>query len=110
MGTGLRRTYRKAKNLVWQFEMMGRETSDDSSWHELRKSTKALGYQLRILKPVWPKIMNASVDEIFAATLACLAARFSFRDFPVFLDIVCRGDLSDIAGPLIMGAWVVPIP
>ena len=27
VGIGLRRTYRKAKNLVWQFEMMGHETS-----------------------------------------------------------------------------------
>jgi hypothetical protein len=64
VGIGLRQTYRKAKNLVWQFEMMGLETSDDNTWHELRKSAKALGYQLRLLKPIWPKMMNASVDEI----------------------------------------------
>ena len=50
------------------------------------------------------------MDEVLAAVLACLAARFSFRDFPDFLVIVCRGDLSDIAGPLIAGAWLVPIP
>jgi CHAD domain-containing protein len=64
VGIGLRKTYRKAKNLVWQFEMMGHETSDDNTWHDLRKSAKALGYQLRLLKPIWPKMMNASVDEI----------------------------------------------
>jgi CHAD domain-containing protein len=64
VGIGLRRTYRKAKNLVWQFEVMGHERSDDNTWHELRKSAKALGYQLRLLKPIWPKIMNVSVDEI----------------------------------------------
>jgi CHAD domain-containing protein len=64
VGIGLRRTYRKAKNLVWQFEVMGHETGDDNTWHELRKSAKALGYQLRLLKPIWPKVMNASVDEI----------------------------------------------
>jgi CHAD domain-containing protein len=64
VGIGLRQTYRKAKNLVWQFEVMGHETSDDNTWHELRKSAKALGYQLRLLKPIWPKMMNASVDEI----------------------------------------------
>jgi CHAD domain-containing protein len=64
VGIGLRRTYRKAKNLVWQFEVMGHETGDDNTWHELRKSAKALGYQLRLLKPIWPKMMNASVDEI----------------------------------------------
>ena len=50
------------------------------------------------------------MDEARAAVLACLAARFSFSDFPDFLVMVCRGDLSDIAGPLIMGAWLVPIP
>ena len=43
---------------------MGHETSDDNTWHELRKSAKALGYQLRLLKPIWPRMMNASVDEI----------------------------------------------
>jgi CHAD domain-containing protein len=64
VGIGLRRTYRKAKNLVWQFEVMGHERGDDNTWHELRKSAKALGYQLRLLKPIWPKMMNASVDEI----------------------------------------------
>ena len=40
--------------------------------------------------------------------MACLAARFSFRDFPDFLVMVCRGDLSDIAGALIMGVLVGP--
>jgi CHAD domain-containing protein len=64
VGIGLRRTYRKAKNLVWQFEVMGHERGDDNTWHELRKSAKALGYQLRLLKPIWPKMMNASVEEI----------------------------------------------
>src|SRR4051812_25467993 len=29
-----------------------------------------------------------------ASALACLAARFSFRDLPSFLDMVWRGDLS----------------
>jgi hypothetical protein len=43
-----------------------------------------------------------SVEDARAA-LACLAARFSFRDLPDFLVIVCRGDLSDIANPLIWG-------
>lgn len=39
---------------------------------------------------------KASVCEIWVA-LARFAARFSFRDLPDFLVIVCRGDLSDIA-------------
>jgi CHAD domain-containing protein len=64
VGTGLRRTYRKAKNLVWQFEVMGREKADDQAWHELRKSAKALGYQLRLLKSIWPGMSGPLVDEI----------------------------------------------
>ncbi|AKK26140.1 hypothetical protein AB431_04900 [Mycobacterium sp. EPa45] len=38
-----------------------------------------------------------------------LSARFSFRDLPDFLDIACRGDLSDIVGPSIGGLMVVPV-
>ena len=64
VGTGLRRTYRKAKNLVWQFEVMGREKADDQAWHELRKSAKALGYQLRLLKSIWPGMIDPLVGEI----------------------------------------------
>jgi CHAD domain-containing protein len=64
VGTGLRRTYREAKNLVWQFEVMGHKTADDEAWHELRKCAKALGYQLRLLKPIWPAMINALMDEI----------------------------------------------
>ena len=51
----------------------------------------------------------SAADAALAADLACLAARFSLRDFPDFLLMVCRGDLSDIAGPLMLGAWLVPI-
>ena len=64
IGTGLWKTYRKAKKLVWQFEVIGPETADDAAWHELRKSAKALGYQLRLLKPIWPGMLNAFVDEL----------------------------------------------
>jgi CHAD domain-containing protein len=64
VGTGLRQTYRKSKNLVWQFEVMGREKADDQAWHELRKSAKALGYQLRLLKSIWPGLVDPMVGEI----------------------------------------------
>jgi CHAD domain-containing protein len=64
VGTGLWKTYRKAKNLVWQFEVIGPETAEDAAWHELRKCAKALGYQLRLLKPIWPGMLNAFVDEL----------------------------------------------
>lgn len=64
VGIGLRRTYRQGKGLVWQLEVMGREMANDETWHELRKRAKALGYQLRLLRPTWPGMMNVFVDQI----------------------------------------------
>ena len=61
---GLKRTYRKGKNLVWRFDLMGHDKAEDPDWHELRKCAKALGYQLRLLKPIWPSMVDASVEEI----------------------------------------------
>jgi CHAD domain-containing protein len=64
IAVGLKRTYRKGKNLVWQFDLMGHDRAEDPDWHELRKCAKALGYQLRLLKPIWPRMVDASVEEI----------------------------------------------
>jgi len=64
VGAGLRRTYRQGKNLVWQFEMIGHENASDETWHELRKCAKALGYQLRLLRPIWPGPINVLLREI----------------------------------------------
>ena len=64
VGTGLRRTYRQGKNVVWQFEMIGPENASDETWHELRKCAKALGYQLRLLRPIWPGPINVLLGEI----------------------------------------------
>jgi CHAD domain-containing protein len=64
VAAGLKRTYRKGKNLVWRFDLMGHDKAEDPDWHELRKSAKALGYQLRLLKPIWPGMIDASVEEI----------------------------------------------
>ena len=64
VGTGLRRTYRQGKNLVWQFEMIGQQNASDETWHELRKCAKALGYQLRLLRPIWPGPISVLLGEI----------------------------------------------
>jgi CHAD domain-containing protein len=64
VGTGLRQTYRKARNIVGQIQSEGREAFHDESWHELRKCAKALGYQLRLLKPIWPATIAGLADEI----------------------------------------------
>ena len=64
VGTGLRQTYRKARNIVGQIQSEGPAAFHDESWHELRKCAKALGYQLRLLKPIWPATIASLVDEI----------------------------------------------
>lgn len=62
---------------------------------------------------VVPQLFSVRSSESVAAArraaLTCLSARFSFNDFPDFLLMARRGDLSDIAGPFVMGAWVVPV-
>jgi CHAD domain-containing protein len=64
VGIGLRRTYRQGKNLLWQLEMIGQENASDETWHELRKCAKALGYQLRLLRPIWSGPINVLLREI----------------------------------------------
>ncbi len=64
VGIGLRRTYRQGKNLLWQLEMIGQENASDETWHELRKCAKALGYQLRLLRPIWFGPINVLLREI----------------------------------------------
>jgi hypothetical protein len=43
--------------------------------------------------------MKGSVASLFPAAFACFSARFSLMDFPDFLDMPCRGDLSLIEAP-----------
>ena len=64
VGTGLRQTFRKARNLVSQIETLGHKTAGDEVWHELRKCAKALGYQLQLLQPIWPATLGTLIDEI----------------------------------------------
>ena len=64
IGVGLRQTYRQGRELVSQYDLVGRVNFANESWHELRKNTKALGYQLRLLRPVWPGPIEGVIDEI----------------------------------------------
>jgi CHAD domain-containing protein len=64
VGRGLRRTYRQGSNIVGQLETLGKENAGDETWHELRKAAKALGYQLRLLRPVWPELLGTFLEEI----------------------------------------------
>jgi CHAD domain-containing protein len=64
VGCGLRRTYRRGKNIVTQLESLGRENAGDETWHELRKCSKALGYQLRLLRQLWPELLETLLAQI----------------------------------------------
>jgi len=64
VGCGLRRTYRRGKNIVAQLESLGRENAGDETWHELRKCSKALGYQLRLLRQLWPELLETLLAQI----------------------------------------------
>jgi CHAD domain-containing protein len=84
LGRGLRRTYRQGKRIVSQLESLGKENAGDETWHEFRKSAKALGYQLRVLRPVWPELLEVLLEETDQLTdklgdehdLAVLRGRF----------------------------------
>lgn len=52
--------------------------------------------------------MIASAADDLAADFALLSARFSLRDFPDFLAMDDRGDLSDKFGPLDCGGLSGP--
>jgi CHAD domain-containing protein len=84
VGRGLRGTYRRGKNIVSRLENLGKENAGDETWHEFRKSAKALGYQLRLLRPIWPELLETLLEEIDQLTdklgddhdLAVLRGRF----------------------------------
>jgi hypothetical protein len=74
-------------------------------WDYSRQPTSHFGGQTQ--RRLFRSVID-SVAASLAADFAFLSARFSFKDFPDFLDIACRGDLSDTAGPLFCGGLVGP--
>jgi CHAD domain-containing protein len=64
VGNGLRRTYRQGRELFAVFGSIGLQNASDELWHETRKRAKALGYQLRFLRKVWPGALNAIAEQL----------------------------------------------
>ena len=54
---GLRRSYRRARQ---SFEA-ARHGQHDGRWHEWRKRTKDVWYHLRLIEPVWPPVLDATI-------------------------------------------------
>src|SRR5262249_38051636 len=63
VGRGLRRTYRQGREIVSQLESLGKEKAGDETWHALRKKAKALGDQLRLFRPIWPRKLGTLLKE-----------------------------------------------
>ena len=92
------------------------------NFHEWRKDVKCLWYQIRVLKPIWPKMMERFADELEVLgdylsddhDLAILRARVCEQAKPlddrtalealVALIDQRRGELEVEAKPL--GAWI----
>jgi CHAD domain-containing protein len=64
LATGLERTYRRGRQHFRIVETIGMENATDELWHEIRKQAKALGYQLRLLRKIWPSALHAWIDAL----------------------------------------------
>jgi CHAD domain-containing protein len=60
IGPGLRRVYRKGRKC---FEAVRRDPSAENL-HEWRKLVKHLGYQIGVLNPIWPKMLEVHAFEL----------------------------------------------
>jgi CHAD domain-containing protein len=60
VGDGLKQTYKKAS------EAFAEATADptDENLHECRKQVKYLRYQLEIMRPAWPELMDDLVEQV----------------------------------------------
>ena len=64
LAAGLERTYRRGRQHYRIVETIGMENATDELWHEVRKQAKALGYQLRLLRKIWPSALHAWIDAL----------------------------------------------
>jgi CHAD domain-containing protein len=64
LATGLEHTYRRGRQHYRIVETIGMENATDELWHEIRKQGKMLGYQLRLLRKIWPSALHAWIDAL----------------------------------------------
>jgi CHAD domain-containing protein len=62
LGPGLKRTYKRGQRSFTQ----ALDQPSVENFHEWRKQVKCLWYQVRLLKSVWPKMMEKFADELKA--------------------------------------------
>ncbi len=61
---GLKDSYRKGRTLLRQCQFVGPDHFPEENWHQLRKQAKTLGYQLRLMRPIWPGPLKRLIDEL----------------------------------------------
>ena len=64
LAAGLEQTYRRGRQHYRIVETIGMENATDELWHEIRKQAKALGYQLRLIRRIWPSAIHAWTDAL----------------------------------------------
>jgi len=64
LASGLEHTYRRGRQHYRIVETIGMVNATDELWHEIRKQAKALGYQLRLLRKIWPSALHAWIDAL----------------------------------------------
>jgi CHAD domain-containing protein len=64
LSAGLERTYRRGRQHYRIVETIGMENATDELWHEIRKQAKALGFQLRLIRKIWPSAIHAWTDAL----------------------------------------------
>src|SRR5260370_4326554 len=64
LASGLEHTYRRGRQHYRIVETIGMENATDELWHEIRKQAKALGYQLRLIRKIWPSAIHAWTDAL----------------------------------------------
>lgn len=62
IGAGIKRSYGNGRR-AWKLALA--ETVPENL-HEWRKQAKELGYQLRLLEPIWPEQLHAAIHELKA--------------------------------------------
>lgn len=64
LSAGLEHTYRRGRQHYRIVETIGMENATDELWHEIRKQVKALGYQLKLIRKIWPSAIHAWTDAL----------------------------------------------
>ncbi len=64
VAAGIETTYRKGRRAMKKCF----ESADDDQWHQWRKRVKDLRYQLEMLAPLWPQVLEDAAEEAKSLT------------------------------------------